>query len=327
MPQGSGVAMEYKDYYRILGLNKDAAAEDIRKTYRRLARRYHPDVNPNNKDAEERFKEINEAYEVLGDPEKRKKYDELGSSWQRYQQAGGDPNGFDWSQWFAQGAPGGGGQRVYTEYVDLNDLFGERGGNMGSFSDFFQSVFGGVPHGASTQQRGSFFGRRDIEQPVEITLEEAYNGTVRLLQMGQRRLEVRIPAGVQTGSRVRVSGEGERGRDGGQSGDLYLVITVADHPVYKREGNDLRMVALVDLYTLILGGEVTIQTLKGRVSLRIPPETRTGRTFRLKGQGMPMLRNPSEHGDLYIEVQAQLPQDLSSKEKELFRQLAALRSN
>jgi curved DNA-binding protein len=318
--------MDYKDYYRILGVNKDAGAEDIRKTYRRLARRYHPDVNPNNKDAEERFKEINEAYEVLGDPEKRKKYDELGSSWQRYQQAGGDPNGFDWSQWFAQGGPGGGSQRVYTEYVDLNDLFGGRGGNLGSFSDFFQSVFGGVPRGARTQQRGGGGASRDIEQPVEVSLEEAYSGTARILQTGQHRLEVRIPAGVQTGSRVRVAGEGERGRDGSQAGDLYLVITVTDHPTLKREGNDLQLTAPVDLYTLVLGGEVTIQTLKGRVSLRIPPETKAGRTFRLRGQGMPLLRNPSEYGDLYIAVQAQLPQDLSNKEKDLFRQLAALRS-
>jgi len=324
--------MEYKDYYRILGVNKDADAEDIRKTYRRLARKFHPDVNPNNKQAEERFKEINEAYEVLGDPEKRKKYDELGSSWQRYQQTGGDPNAFDWSQWFAQGAPGGGSQRVYTEYVDLNDLFGERGGNMGSFSEFFQSLFGGAARGARAQDRGAFYGgpdmiNRDIEQPVEISLEEAYSGTVRILQTGQRRLEVRIPAGVQTGSRVRVAGEGARNPNGSQPGDLYLVITVADHPIFRREGNDLHMTAPVNLYTMVLGGEATIQTLKGRVSLRIPPETKTGRVFRLRGQGMPHLRNPSEYGDLYVEVQAQLPHDLSEKERDLFRQLAAMRGS
>ncbi len=323
--------MEYKDYYHILGLKKDADAEEIRKTYRSLARRYHPDVNPNNKEAEERFKEINEAYEVLGDPGKRKKYDELGSSWQRYQQTGGDPNAFDWSQWFAQGGPGaagaGGGKRVYTEYVDLNDLFGERGGSMGSFSDFFQSVFGGAAQGSRTQQQGAFFGNRDIEQPVEISLEEAYSGTVRLLQTGQRRLEVRIPPGVQTGSRVRIAGEGERGRNSGQAGDLYLVVTVAEHPTFKRDGNDLKMIAPVSLYTMVLGGEAAIQTLKGRVSLRIPPETKAGRSFRLRGQGMPLLRTPSEFGDLYVEVQAQLPHDLSDKEKELFRELAALRSS
>ena len=320
--------MEYKDYYRILGVKKDADAEEIRKTYRRLARKYHPDVNPNNKEAEERFKEINEAYEVLGDPEKRKKYDELGSSWQQYQQRGGDPNAFDWSQWFAQqqGAPGGGNQRVYTEYVDLNDLFGEQGSGMGSFSEFFQSMFGGAPRGARTQERGVFFGGRDIEQPVEISLEEAYSGTTRILQTGQRRLEVRIPAGVQTGSRVRVAAEGVRNPNGGQAGDLYLVVTVVDHPVFRREGNDLHMTAMVNLYTIVLGGEATIQTLKGRVSLRIPPETKVGRTFRLRGQGMPLLRNPSDYGDLYVEVQAQLPQDLSDREKELFQQLATMRA-
>lgn len=309
--------MEYKDYYRILGVAKDASTEDIRKAYRKLARRYHPDVNPNNKEAEDRFKEINEANEVLTDPEKRKKYDQLGANWQHYQQMGGDPNGFDWSQWFSSARPGG--ERVHTEYVDLNDILGQ-----GGFSDFFQSIFGGGGPGARRSAAFSADGR-DIEQPVEITLEEAYAGTTRILQTGDRRLEIRIPAGVQTGSRVRVSGEGEPGHSGGHSGDLYLVINVRDHPVYERRGNDLHMKLMVDLYTLVLGGEATVDTLKGRLSLTIPPETRTGRVFRLRGQGMPHLRNPGHFGDLYVEAQAAIPQKLTDKERELFRQLAALR--
>jgi len=311
--------MEYKDYYRILGVNKDASPEEIRRAYRRLARKYHPDVNPNNKEAEERFKEINEAYEVLADPEKRRKYDQLGANWQQFQEMGGDPSSFDWSQWFAGATPGGGG-RVYTEYVDLGDLFGDSG-----FSDFFRYIFGGGAPQGTRQRRGFAADGRDIEQPVEITLEEAYHGTTRIIQKGPRRIEVRIPPGVQTGSRVRVAGEGEPGHNGGRPGDLYLLITVLDHPVFKREGNDLRMRLPVDLYTLILGGEVTLQTLKGRVSLKIPPETKSGQVFRLRGQGMPLLRDNSQYGDLYVEVEAVLPQGLSPAEKDLFRQLAALR--
>lgn len=314
--------MEYKDYYRVLGVSKDASTEDIRKAYRKLARKYHPDVNPNNKEAEERFKEINEAHEVLTDPEKRSKYDQLGANWQRYRQAGGDPGGFDWSQWFATGQPQGGGERVYTEYVDLNDLFGGGGG----FSDFFESIFGGGARAGTRQQQRSFTTTgRDIEQPVRISLEEAYHGTTRILQTNSRRLEVKIPAGVQTGSRVRVAGEGERGFGGGPPGDLYLVITVSEHPVYRRDGADLRMTHPVDLYTMVLGGETTVQTLRGRVSLRIPPETRAGRVFRLRGQGMPLLKNPSQYGDLYVEVQPAIPEHLSEREKDLFRQLAAMR--
>ncbi|MGI5917809.1 MAG: DnaJ C-terminal domain-containing protein [Anaerolineae bacterium] len=319
--------MEYKDYYRILDVSRDASAEDIRRAYRRLARRYHPDVNPNDKNAAERFKEINEAYEVLRDSEKRQKYDQLGSNWHRYQQMGGDPNDFDWSQWFSTGQAQGGGQggRVYTEYVDLNDLFGE-----GGFSDFFQNIFGGRASsmgGTQTGHRRPFGmagGGRDIEQNIEVTLEEAYHGTTRILQSGSRRLEVRIPPGVQTGSRVRVAGEGEPGRDGSR-GDLYLIINVRPHPTYQRDGNNLRMRLPVDLYTLILGGEVVVPTLKGRVSLKIPAETRSGQTFRLRGQGMPSLRNSSEYGDLIVEVQPVIPQKLNEREKELFRELAELR--
>lgn len=318
--------MEYRDYYKVLGVKRDATSDDIRQAYRKLARKYHPDVNPNNKEAEERFKEINEAHEVLTDPEKRRKYDQLGANWQNFQQMGGDPNAFDWSQW-ATGAPGGGGrQRVYTEYVDFDDLFG--GGGGGGFSDFFQAIFGsGGGAGTRTQRAAGFaLNGRDFEQPVQITLEEAYYGTTRVIQTGERRLEIKIPAGVQTGSRVRVAGEGEPGRNNGQPGDLFLVIEVLEHPMYKREGNDLHVRQEVSLYTMILGGEADVQSLKGRLSLRIPPETKSGRVFRLKGQGMPSLRAPNEFGDLYVEVIPVLPEKLSAKEKEMFRQLAELRS-
>jgi len=310
--------MEYKDYYRVLGVSKDASTEEIRKAYRKLARKYHPDVNPNNAEAEERFKEINEANEVLTDADKRRKYDTLGANWQQYQQAGGDPNGFDWSQWMARNQ---GGQRGRSEYVDLNDLFG----GQGDFSDFFQAMFGGNARGSARRQTQVLAGR-DVEQPVEITLDEAYRGTKRLLQTGSRRLEIDIPAGVDNGSRVRVAGEGEPGRNNGKPGDLYLVIAVQDNPKFRREGIDLYVQQQVSLYILVLGGEVMVDTLKGKLSLRVPPETPSGREFRLRGQGMPALKNKNQHGDLYVRVDALLPQNLSEDEIELFKQLAAYRS-
>ncbi len=314
--------MEYKDYYKILGVDRNAGEKEVRKAYRRLARQYHPDVNPGDKAAEERFKEINEAHEVLTDPEKRRKYDELGSNWRQWQQTGHDPSNFDWSQWF--GGPQTAGQRVRMEYVDLNDLFG---GGSGGFSDFFESLFGST---RGTRGRTQSYARQlrgqDVEQPVEITLEEAMQGTTRILQLDSRRLEVKIPAGVDTGSRVRIANEGAPGFGGGPSGDLYLVVTLRSHPTFKREGNDLRCEVPVDLYTALLGGEVRVPTLTGNVLLKIPPETQNGQVLRLKGQGMPNLKTPRVRGDLYVETKVVLPQKLSRREKELFQELAHLRS-
>ena len=316
--------MEYRDYYQVLGVSKNASADEIRSAYRSLARKHHPDVNPNDTKAEERFKEINEAYEVLSDTEKRSKYDQVGSNWSQYQTTGGDPSGFDWSQWSGGGASAGG--RPYGEQVDLNDLFEDQG-----FSDFFRTIFGGRAPGGGRGQAGHrraySMNGRNIEQPAEITLEEAYSGTVRILQVGSRRLEVKIPPGVRTGSRVRVAKEGEPGANGGAPGDLFFLITVREHPDFRRHGDDLRKTQFVDLYTLILGGEVSVETLKGSVSLRIPAETKAGQSFRLRGQGMPQLRRPSEHGNLYVEVQPIIPQKLSSEEQQLFKELAAMRES
>jgi len=307
--------MEYKDYYKILGVSRNATQKEIKQAYRRLARKYHPDVNPGDKEAEERFKEINEAYEVLSDPEKRRKYDALGAQWEQWRRMGGDPNAFDWSRWFAQ-RPGMEG--VWVEYGDLGDLF----------SDFFRAIFGGVGSRPRTTawwttrraQRG-----RDYEQPVQITLEEAFHGTTRMLQVNGRRLEVKIPPGVKTGSRIRLAGEGGVGFGGGPRGDLYLRIEVLPHPTFERKDDDLYCEIPVDLYVAILGGEVRVPTLSGAVLLKIPPETQSGRTFRLQGQGMPHLRNPSRRGDLYVKVKVVLPQNLSPRERELFRELARLR--
>ena len=306
--------MEYKDYYKTLGVDRNAEGKEIKKAYRKLARQYHPDVNPGDKAAEEHFKDINEAYEVLSDAEKRQKYDQLGSSWQQWQRTGRDPSGFDWSQWSSGAQPGG----VRVEYRDLGDLEDLLG--RGGFSDFFQAIFGGMGAPQARPRRG-----QDYTQPVEITLEEAFQGAARMIQKDGRRLEVKIPPGVKTGSKVRVAGEGSPGIAGGTSGDLYLEVTVLPHSTFEREGDDLRCELPVSLYTAVLGGEVKVPTLSGDVMLNIPPETQGGRTFRLRGKGMPNLHNPQEHGDLYARLRIEIPQKLSQREKELFRELASLR--
>lgn len=317
--------MEYKDYYKILGVSKDADEKEIKRAFRRLARQYHPDVNPNDKQAEERFKEINEAYEVLSDPEKRRKYDQLGSEWRRWQQTGGRPGDFDWSRWAGGGAGGPGGQRVYVRYgtpEDLEDLFG--GGNP--FSDFFSQIFGGMRGGAGSggfayeprprPQRG-----QDYEQEVEITLEEAYHGATRVLQKDGRRLKVKIPPGARDGTRVRIAGEGGAGVAGGEAGDLFLRVKVRPDPRFERKGDDLYTTVPVDLYTAVLGGKVTVPTLSGPVMLTIPAGTQNGRTFRLRGKGMPRLRRSGEYGDLYAKVDVRLPTKLTDRQRELFEEL------
>ncbi len=311
--------MEYKDYYKILGVSRNATEKEIKQAYRRLARKYHPDVNPGNKEAEERFKEINEAHEVLTDTEKRKKYDQLGANWQQWQRMGRDPSSFDWSQWFAR-QPGGG--RVRVEYGDLGDLFGG-----GVFSDFFEALFGGVGSPTTAGWRETRRSRRgqDYEQPVDVTLEEAFHGSKRVLQMDGQRLEVKIPPGVKTGSKVRVASKGGPGSSGGKRGDLFLKINVLPHHVFELKGDDLYCEIPIDLYTAILGGEAQVGTLGGDLSLKIPAETQSGRTFRLQGQGMPHLRDPGKRGNLYVKVRVVLPERLSPKEKALFQELANLR--
>lgn len=313
--------MDYKDYYKVLGVNKNADEKEIKRAYRRLAREFHPDVNPGDARAEERFKEINEAYEVLGDSEKRAKYDRFGTSWQQYQHMGGAPGGFDWSQWASGGQPGG----TRVEFNgDLGDLFG---GGAGGFSDFFSVLFG------DARMRSSGFGRRDrgrmrgqnMEQPVRITLEEALLGTRRMLEKDGRRLEMTIPRGVKTGSRIRIAGEGGPAISGMPAGDLFLKVDIEPHAVFTRDGLDLRRNVDLDLFTAVLGGEVRVGTLDGDVTLKVPPETQSGRTFRLRGKGMPKLRKKDERGDLYLEVHVRLPQNLNEREKELFHELAELR--
>jgi curved DNA-binding protein len=305
--------MEYKDYYETLGVAKDADEKAIKAAYRKLARKHHPDVAENKAEAEAKFKEIGEAYEVLSDKDKRRKYDELGADWQRYQQTGGRGD-FDWSRYQAQQRGG------YTQYTteDLQDLFGE-GARV---SDFFSFVFGGQQ--AQAEPRASR--GRDIEHPVTVTLAEAYLGATRRLKREDGpTIEVKIPAGVETGSRVRVQGQGLPGRRG-RAGDLWLEITVEPDPGFTRDGDDLHTKAAVPLYTAVLGGEVTVTLVQGKAKLKVPPETQSGTEMRLKGQGMPRLGEPGRRGDLYVTVEVRLPTRLTEKELALFRELAGLRS-
>lgn len=314
--------MEFRDYYQILNVSKSASQDEIKKAYRKLAREYHPDVNPDDPNAEEKFKDINEAYQVLSDAEKREKYDRFGSQWKQYQQTGGRAEDFDWSQWAAQGQPGGAQYRTVTQ-EEFEQMFG---GGLGGFSDFFETLFGGMAGARSTRrgarqpsyqqmQRG-----QDLEHTVEITLEEAFHGTTRLLTFEDgRRIEASIPPGVKTGSKIRLSGQGGGGPAG--SGDLFLRIKVRPHTKYKREGDHLRIIQPVDFFTALLGGEVTVSTIDKAVKLTIPPETDSGKTFRLKGLGMPLLGQPGAHGDLYAEVEVLVPKNLTDEQKEQFKAL------
>jgi curved DNA-binding protein len=297
--------MDYKDYYKVLGVSKSATEKEIKSAFRKLAQQYHPDRNQGDKKAEDKFKDINEAYEVLGDAQKRAKYDQLGSSYAQWERMGKPGGGFDFGQWTNQA--GG----------NLDDLLGQAG-----FSDFFTNLFGG-------QERGGRYGSRrwtsrgeDVEQPVDISLEEAFSGAERILQKDGRRLKVAIPAGARTGTKIRMAGEGGAGQP---VGDLYLVVNVLPHARFKREGDDLHVDAPVDLYTALLGGEARVPTLNGDVLLNIPPETQNGKTFRLGGKGMPKLRQSAERGDLYAHIVLQLPTQLTEPERKLIGELAALR--
>jgi len=325
--------MEYQDYYQTLGVGRDASEKEIKRAFRKLARQWYPDVNPGDATAEERFKEINEAYEVLSDADKRAKYDQLGSAWQDWTRTGGRPGDFDWSQW-ATGAPGGSGQRVHVRYgtpEDLGDLFG----GDSPFSDFFSQIFGrsvrgmrgNAGSGAAGSGPGGFQYRvrpqrgQDYEQEIEITVQEACHGTQRVLQKDGRRLEVKIPPGARTGTRVRLAGEGGTGAAGGAAGDIYLRVRVLPDPQFECREDDLYVTVPLDLYTAVLGGKTQVPTPDGPLQLTIPAGTQNGRTFRLRGKGMPHLRQPNEHGDLYATVNVQLPTQLTPRQQELFEEL------
>jgi len=311
--------MEYRDYYKVLGVGKRADEKEIRSAYRKLAQQYHPDKNPGDQRAEDKFKEINEAYEVLGDAEKRSRYDQLGSSYTQWERAGRPGMGFDFSQWAGMGGTGTGTRGGSAP--DLNEVFGQ---GAGGFSEFFTTLFGNTGRrGGPTRTRTSSWSLRgeDMEQTVDIALEDAFHGAKRILQKGDRRLEVNIPPGARTGTRIRLAGAGGPGQT---AGDLFVVINVRPHAAFRREGDDLHVDVPVDLYTAILGGEARVPTLAGDVTLRVPPESQPGKTLRLTGRGMPKLKQQDAHGDLYAHLTVRLPSALSDEERELFRQLAEM---
>jgi curved DNA-binding protein len=306
--------MDYKDYYEILGVDRGASASDIKRAYRKLALKYHPDKNPGDTRSEERFKEINEAYEVLSNPTKRARYDQVADSYQSWQRTGGRPGNFDWTRWTG-GSPGG----ARVEFGDISDLFG------GGFSDFFNAIFSGM--GAQRQGFDQAQQTRglDLEQPVTITLNEAYRGTTRNLQRDGRSLEVKIPPGTKNGTKVRIAGLGASA--GGRSGDLYLLIKVIPEQGFRRKENDLYTDVSIDLFTAVLGGEVLVPTPGGPIILTIPAGSQPGQSVRLPGRGMPHLRNPGQHGDLFARLKIKLPENLTDDERALFERLSEMRGD
>lgn len=298
--------MDYKDYYKILGVERKASEEEIRKAYRDLAKQHHPDRNPDNKQAEERFKEINEAYQVLSDPQKRSVYDRVGSDYSNWQRRGA-PGDFNWDDYGGGGFPGG----ARVNYEDLEEMFGGAGG--GGFSDFFRTIFG------MREEQAARARSQGYQQALDITMEEAYKGTTRVLQNNGKQKQVRIPAGVRTGSKVRVAGGGPNGTD------LYLIIDVKEDSRFERRGNDLHTTATVNVFTAILGGEAEVETLDGRIKLNVPAGTQPEQVFRLAGRGMPNVKNPDQKGDLYVRLKVQIPKYLSAKQRELLDEASRLK--
>ena len=311
--------MDYKDYYKVLGVEKTATAEQIKKAYRKLARQHHPDVNPNDKGAEQKFKELNEANEVLSDPEKRKKYDQFGADWQRYQQqpgggagrSGPTGGGFDWSPYTQGGGGGGGGGSPFGEGEDFSDFFGSLFGNMGG-----QRTRTGSRPGAGP----------DYQADLELTLEEAYHGGPRTITVHGKNLRLTIAPGVADGQTIRLRDQGGPGRQGGPNGSLLITLRIRPDARYARNGNDLTQDVPASLYKALLGGEQTVDTLSGPVKIKLKPETANGTRLRLRGKGFPVYKKPGEFGDLYLRLTLALPQHLTEKEIELIQQLAALRT-
>ena len=306
--------MDFVDYYKTLGVAKNASQEDIKKAYRKLARKFHPDVNPNDKEAHKKFQQINEAHEVLSDPEKRKKYDQYGENWkhadqyeqtrQQQQQAGGGFGGF------GGGGFGnfGGGEYTYS------------GGEEGGFSDFFESLFGGA-RGRRSQAK---YRGQDYNAELQLSLTDAYTTHKQTLTINGKNVRITIPAGVENGQQIKLKGYGSPGANGGPNGDLFITFVITNNTAFKREGNDLYKTEDVDLYTALLGGEKTIDTMSGKIKLKVNPETQNGTKIRLKGKGFPVYKKEGQFGDLYISWDVKLPTNLSQKQKDLFTELSKL---
>ncbi len=295
--------MEYKDYYKILGVAKTASADEIKKAFRKLAVKYHPDKNQGDAKMEEKFKEVNEANDVLGDPEKRKKYDDLGENWQYQQQ--GNPNAGQYRRQQSQG----------------NDYYG--GGDDGRFSDFFESIFGHDASGfGNARQRSYQMKGEDLQAEVEISLEEAFNGTSRQFTVNGQKLNLKIKPGITDGLVLRLAGKGNPGSNGGPNGNLLITVHVLKHHRFERKENDLYFDELLDVYTATLGGKLSAHTIDKTLNINIPAGTDSGKSFRLKGMGMPLYADPTQRGDAYVRVMIIVPKNLTDEEKELFKQLA-----
>ncbi|GGA95062.1 DnaJ C-terminal domain-containing protein [Puia dinghuensis] len=312
--------MDFIDYYKILGVNKNATQDDIRTAYRKLARKHHPDLNPNDKEANKKFQQINEANEVLSDPEKRKKYDQYGKDWQHAE-------AFEKAQQEAGKQRGGRtrGGRGFSS--DFGETFGGaesfEPGDSGEFSDFFESLFGGAGRRSGGSQ--ARFRGQDYHAELQISLAEAATTHQRVLTVNEKNIRITIPAGVEDGQVIKLKGHGAPGANGGPDGDLYITFIITGDPRWTREGDDLHTKQTIDLYTAVLGGETTIDTLSGKVKLKIKPETPNGTTMRLKGKGFPVYKKEGQSGDLYVTLEIGLPTHLTEKEKELFRQLKDLK--
>ncbi|RPJ08969.1 MAG: J domain-containing protein [Spirochaetaceae bacterium] len=306
--------MEYKDYYKILGVGKNATKEEIKKAYRKLAREHHPDINPDNKQATARFAEINEANEVLSDDQKRKKYDQLGTDWQKYQSTG-QKKDFDWSRYGF-----GDGESTAYSSGDFDDLFGR-----GAFSDFFNNLFGtggssGRSHAGKISMKGA-----DYHAELPLDLEDAYAKCVKTITLNGRSMRITLEPGMRDNQTIKLNGKGGPGVNGGENGDLYITLKIKLNPVYRRDENDLFMDVPISFYKAVLGGEHTVNTLSGRIKLKIKPETKNNTILRVKGRGFPVYRKKGEYGDLYIKLVLETPQGLSNREQELVKELARIK--
>jgi len=304
--------MDFIDYYKVLEITKDASAADIKKAYRKLARKYHPDINPDDKEAQQKFQRINEANAVLSDSEKRKKYDKYGKDWEH-----ADAYEASHRQQQASGGFGGGQQRSYTS----------RGGNFngGEFSDFFESMFGGEGFSGGSRQTHAQFKGQDYNATLRLNLTDTLNSQKQTIDLGAKKIRIAIPVGVEDGQTIKIKGYGGEGASGGPKGDLFITFEIVNNTSFKRVGKNLYKTHEIDLYTALLGGKETIDTLTGKVKLTVQPETQTDTKVKLKGKGLPIYKKEESFGDLIITFKIKMPQNLSEKEKELFTQLSKLR--
>jgi curved DNA-binding protein len=306
--------MAFVDYYKVLGIAKGASDKDIKNAYRKLARKYHPDLNPNDAEANKKFQQLNEANEVLSDPDKRKKYDQYGENWEHGAEYAQHARQQEQHRRQQQGAYGGG----------ASGFEGFGGGGGDDFSDFFQSMFGGGRSAGGSRQ--TKYRGQDVNAELKLTLREAAETHKQAFTVNGKSLRVTIPAGVENGQSIKIAGHGNPGANNGPAGDLFIKFLIADDPAFKRDGSDLYHSAKLDLYTAILGGEVTIETLTGKVKIKVKPETQNGTKVKLKGKGMPVYKKENQSGDLYVTYDIQIPTNLTEKQIELFEELSKIES-